>query len=284
MAPLKKYLKRKLKKYMKKRKSRVPRSLPLSRQTANITETMQILPGSVDGTSGFPNQIFNRIFALAQFPRAMLIAPNFRYYRAKKVTWTYTPFSNVFQQFSGTTAPDVSIPYLYTVMNRTQDAYPLGIIKSSQRQSMEAMGCKPRTFTKKIVMSYRPNWCQAGAPLITLTGTPPNNAVTSLQNTQSTPSYKKVACTNYSVSGGPLITPVVPDPNTVSGSVGVYPVVFGDLCVWGGHLDYIYQANTIADELLYNVECTVDWEFSEPNFIMPGPREPPPTDVSGTVL
>ena len=53
-------------------------------QTCRVIESFE----AVDLNSNQPTQ---NIFTLAQFPRACNIAPNFRFYRAAKVIYTYDP-------------------------------------------------------------------------------------------------------------------------------------------------------------------------------------------------
>jgi len=159
------------------------------------------------------------------------------------------------------------------------DKYPVGQARYAGLQALEAQGAVARTFVKKIVVSYKPNWCQAGAQMVAYTGTPPNTAVTLLTTLNNTPSFKKVACPNWSITGQPNRAAVYEDYNGANGNTqGDMPATHGEWCVWGGHLDFIRQAVSQPNEQLYTLECSVDWEFTEPNFIVAGPRDPEPPE------
>lgn len=247
-------------------------------QTAHIVETVEIPFGNNARTSGTANQLFNRTFLLSMFPRATLVAPNFKLFRAKKVKWTYTPLNNTYQQ-QFVAAANVAIPQFFSVMNRTQDSDYEGQGQFTALASLEAMGATARLFTKKIVIEYRPNWNASGQTIVT-GGT---GGVTSANflTTGYTPSYRMVACPDWQLSGVTQTggSGFIPDLGDVPGAtIQTYPAVNGMYCVWNGHLDFVHQIGAIPAEQLYTLECTVEWEFAKPNFIIPGGREPPPVE------
>jgi len=116
-------------------------------QYAKITETYAF-------TDINPGLNYNFDFNLSQFIRASQLAPNFKWYKAAKVTWTIEPLYNTFQD--GTAGTEVTMPYYYSVMNRTQDNSQLLLT------DFQAMGCKPKKMISKQVKKNRQNWFSGG--------------------------------------------------------------------------------------------------------------------------
>lgn len=224
-------------------------------QFASVTETFQY-------NDSLPNIAYGRVFSLGDFARASRIASNYKWYKAAKVTYTYTPLYNTFQNEVGAT---ISKPQLYFKMNRSQDALPVNL------GSIQACGAKPQQFTSNKTISYVPNWCSPG--LIaenrnTVTGDIFEifqmglQAQTAWLPTSGTKNYEN----------GDLITPVTAPGLINLGVRNTY--VWPSRVLYNGHVDYIYQEN--STEPVYSLVITVKWMFKQPNFepfTTPPPRE-----------
>lgn len=204
-------------------------------QYASIIETID------EGASSLPNTLQSNWFALSQFARAKALACQFQYYRAKKVTYTYTPFYNTFQE--GVAAQK---PYMYTLMNRTQQFFLGGL------PQLQHSGARPKPFTGIVKISYKPNWCSPGLVARTNIETAP------IVNVGSQQQY------------GWLTTPLS-DPGSDSTtytleaaqSAGLpdidFPVVTPGIVVYNGHVTYVDQPGSTAP--VYNLLIQVHWEF-----------------------
>jgi len=134
-------------KHRKVRRGRARAGRGASKQMARIVETIEF-PNMNPDT---PNVHW---FNLSEFPRAANVAPNFRWYRAKKVTWCIDAQYNTFQET--TTGTGVTIPYMYVRMNRAQDS------GSFNGNDLIAMGAKPQKLIGRKIITYKPNWCSPG--------------------------------------------------------------------------------------------------------------------------
>lgn len=234
-------------------------------QTCKVVETFE----SVDLLANTPQQ---SIFTLAQFARASNIAPNFKWYRAARVIYTYDPLFNTFQDGVGTA--NASKPYLYTVMNRTQ----LGggtLATMAKLQQFQCAGARPIPLVKQFKLSYKPNWCSPG--LLQLRTTVPSGGGPNIQDYSSNglqPQYGWIACPPY--LGG-----VIPADSTGT-NTGDYPItvslapptiasvdnsyVYNNMVVYNGHevfADQKYTGGDPANQPIARVTVTVLWEFKE---------------------
>jgi len=236
----------------KVRRSRVPRSVGMFNdrgQLARIKETVEF-------TDLNPNLGYNFNFNLSQFRRASNLAPNFKFYKASLVEWTIEPLYNTFQD--GTTGGEITIPYVYMTMNRTQDS--TGI----QLADIQAMGAKPKKLTTKMVIKYKPNWCSPGLGAL-------------IKNQQA----QIVGSTNYGVKAqysylaspdtnpglntaqfqDPAVAPSAAFPNyPVMNQNNVNQVVYNGHTVW---VDQEIPTGTL--QAVARVTCTVNWEFKDPH-------------------
>lgn len=234
---------------------RIPRSLvPKSPQMARIKETIQFV-------DFLPNTSYLCAFNLAQFERANALALYFRWIKPAKVTWQFEPLYNTYQE-SGTVgvyAPGV--PYFYYAMNRTQDAHIYTL------SDLQAQGSKPKKFSSKITISYKPNWCSPG--LIVQGQT--NNSVIGLRNTGLKPEYGWTQSSNSSADNSANMDPAIPstiDGNTFNPQTGLTPDMTGNLSnqvLYNGHDIFISQPNGIDTQRVCRCTCTVEWIFKDPN-------------------
>lgn len=222
-------------------------------QMAKIIETIEF-------NKLAPNQALNCSFTLNQFERARTLATNFRWYKPTKVTWTLEPQYNVYQGASGG-AP--SVPYVYTIMNRTQDATLLSL------SDFLSMGAKPVKLTATKAIRYRPNWCIPG--LI-------------VQNVVQTTGFGG-ALNNVYMNGMKAAYDWLQAPNNLPGSQSnpsqIVPLkasqVFANTpvnnvpsaTVFNGHQYYInQQIAPTTSTALYKVTCQVHWSFKDPKNVL----------------
>ena len=204
---------------------------------ARITEVALFTPPS-------GNQDYNYAFALQQFARAKALSANFKYYRAKRVVWTYLPEYNVFQSGAG----QVSIPQMSMIMNRTGDNTVW------TPAEYDAQGAVPKTFTKKRVIAYKPSLVQS----IQYSMNPAlgNNNGT---NVGARALYNEwIATSDYS-------TAMLP-----AGSLPTVIPTINEVVLYYGHSIYWTTTSTAPDEpKLAQVYCEVEWEFKDPLFNAP---------------
>lgn len=253
------------------RRNRVPRSLNPMNQHATLIETV---PLDVCAQ----NVLTPRYFSLNMFPRSVDVAYNFKYYRAAWVEWTYTPLYNTFQEDAAET--NVQVPYMYTIMNRTQDSFAPAT-KATAAQFIETQGAKPKTFTKKIVLRYKPNWTSPG--LVNVRA--PAGLVNYVVNLGSTPSYKWLSCpTQLGGQGsgntyGQQQINLISGSNTMPGGVGLIDTA---TVVYNGHYEFFDQVgNSGTEPTTGHLSCTVKWEFKNPGGVYINPRDPAPTGDTG---
>lgn len=241
------------------RKTRVPRSVRGGfndfGQMARIKETV----GYVDV---LPNMGYNFNFNLSQYRRAMNLAPNFKWYKPTKVTWTIEPLYNTFQD--GNAGTEITVPYLYMTMNRTQDSTGLSL------EDIQAMGAKPQKLVNKKVISYRPNWCSPGLNTY---------AVQPVQGSPSGTVNSLIRFTNMGLKAQYdwVASPVQPvpdpaDPNEPSYIVPDLPfntgqdgmnAVNASQVVYNGHTIWIEQLG--STQRCARVVATVHWSFKDPH-------------------
>lgn len=223
---------------------------------AHISET-------VEYNDFLPNTSYYNGFNLATFSRASSLAKSFRYYKPTKVTWVYEGIYNTFQESSATTPATPGLPYLYSVMNRTQNNHNYSLA------DLQAMGGKPRKLSGKITVSYKPNWCSSGLMIQGQT----NNSIVGLRSMGQKAEWGWLQCpvddTVTDGSTGP--EPVI--PTTITGTsfnpqTGLTPKMTGDMAdqvLFNGHDIYIDQANGINVNRICRVSCTVQWSFKGAN-------------------
>jgi hypothetical protein len=236
---------------------------------AKIVETLEFADLTVKSS-------YNCIFSLAQFPRACTVAASFQFYKAAKVTWSYEPCYNTFQ--SGNVA--TSKPYLYIVMNRTQNTNNAATITQ-----LQACGAKPVALVSTRKVTYRPNWCSPGLTAINPGPNPSDNVYYS-QGLQS--QYGWLASSGLLTSlqnGGPAgsggsFNP--PDLNPqgirpINQSVDVTNInqsIQTNSAVYNGHTSFVDQEYVGAEaQVIARLTCTVEWHFKGAVFNSPiGPQ------------
>ncbi|UAU47016.1 Cap [Chicken proventriculitis-associated circular virus 23] len=239
------------------RKSRVPRGVRGMNdhgQMARIKETVSYI-------DVVPNTGYNFNFNLSQYRRAMQLAPNFKFYKPTKVTWTIEPLYNTFQD--GNAGTEITVPYLYMTMNRTQDTTGLSL------EDIQAMGAKPQKLINKKVISYRPNWCVPGLTTYAngTFNTPTGTANAIIRQTHLgmkavydwVPSPVQVPANPSDANEPNYIVPALPF-NT--GQDGMNAVNANQV-IYNGHTIWIEQLG--STQRCARVVATVHWSFKGPH-------------------
>lgn len=225
-------------------------------QMARIKETVAYI--DMVANTGY---VFN--FNLSQYRRALQLAPNFKWYKPTKVTWSIEPLYNTFQD--GAVGTEISVPYLYSTMNRTQDSTGISL------DDIQAMGARPQKLVGKKSISYRPNWCSPGlntyANQLVSTPTGTANAIVRFTNLGLRANYDWVASPGQ-INSPPdnAATPVylVPTAPVGFGQDGMNAVNNSQV-IYNGHIIYIEQVKSTPNQPVARVSATVHWSFKDPN-------------------
>jgi len=221
------------------------------KQIARIMETVEFNDINSD-------TLYNFQFNLSQFTRASALAPSFKFYKAAKVTWTLEALYNTFQENNGGTG--ISQPFLYTVMNRTQDT--TGQIVSD----LQAMGAKPKKFIGKHELTYRPNWCSPGLSIFTAgTDTILNTSSPLAQGLKV--QYAWLASPNTNATGGiSTFTPTNPTTYPPGTNVAAAKIIANQV-VYNGHTIFVDQLVPPSAPLTVGrLTCTVEWHFKDAHY------------------
>ena len=196
------------------------------------------------------------VFNLSQFARASELARNFRWYKAAKVSWTLEPLFNSFIDTSATTD---TIPYLYKLMDRTQDNLSMTLA------DFQASGAKPSKLTSKKVLTYVPNWCSPGLTSYLSTPTNPLSGINS-QGLKAEFAYlASPDDSNLAADIPQYMTPLdTRDPtiptNTAMVAINVNQVTYNGMDI------YIDQATNQGEPIVARLIATVTWLFKDPKF------------------
>lgn len=218
-----------------------------SRQYATIQETIEFKDIA-------PNTATSLVFNLSQFSRAMALAKNFRWYKAVKVEWAIEPLYNIY--YDNTTGD--TVPYLYSVMDRTQDT--LGITLAD----IQGMGSKPVKLINKKVFSFVPNWCSPG---LTTYQSNETGAITGL-NQQGLKAQYSYLCAPNDANRAPNIPEYMlpidtrdPVPvNSGMNAVNTNQVTYNGMDLW------IDQAISQGNPLIARCTATVTWAFKDAKY------------------
>ena len=226
---------------------RRPRANPRHNQTTGALSSVKHyarITEAVNFTAMVANTDYNYQFSLSLFARAVEVSKNFKFYRAKRVSWTYLPDYNTFQVGAGS----VSVPQVSLIMNRTGDS------TIWTPAEYDAQGAVPKQFNKKMVVAYNPNIVQSIQYINNSTAPTPftgNVGARPVYNEWiNTGSYNRVVNT----PGAPPAIGIIPEQN--------------NLLLYQGHSMYWYVTSTAPSEpAIGSVICEVEWEFKDPLFI-----------------
>lgn len=240
---------------------------PLS-QRASCIETISAFPVAANTV------LTQDSFMLGQFPRASSLAALYKFYKAEYVEWEYTPQYNTFQDDINDT--NQQIPYMYTIMNRTQDA---NIVPFAQTvQYFQSQGVTPKKFTSKVVIRYKPNWCSPGLIMQRLNPNPNTPFLDGIASSGHKIEYGWLASPDTGSTGRPSTTMTIvnPDPQTFPAGFNI-PQSFPLSTVYNGHVTFFSQGpNFTTSQKVGTLVCRVKWAFKQPGFLAP---TPPPTSV-----
>lgn len=250
----------------KARKSRVPRSLNPQNQFATSLETVSLATLT-------DNSLYQHSFNLGQFPRSSAIGACYKFCRPVEVVWEYSPLYNTFQE-SSTGSSGVTVPIFYSYMNRTGNM-TAPTVPEQQREWIQSTGARPKQFTKKIVIKYKPNWLSSG--LLTYANAEGTENVNRLISMGSKAEFGWVPCPDHipqAVTEDGAYALEVPHqaykpdtvPGDLSGLSGINPVgVSTNGINYQGHYTFIRQAVQGSTIAVAELRMTVKWEFKNPN-------------------
>ena len=233
---------------------RRPRRIPRAPGGTNDRGQIARIKETLEFNDLLSNTSYNFAFDLSQFARASALAPLFKWYRASYVEWRIEPTYNTFQEG---TATNVSIPYLYVTMNRTQDNTGLNL------QDIQAMGAKGQKLTTIKKISYKPNWCSSGLNVIHFNSA---SAIDNMATLGLKAQYSYLACpdTNNGLGNASGFNPANP---TVPASLLVPVGVIANQALYNGHNVWIDQEFG-SGPTIGRVTCTVHWEFKDPHYTL----------------
>lgn len=233
---------KKLTKRTKRKSNRKPKSYKggiSNKHYATLTETVTLSDISA-------NQTNYEVFQLNQFKRALSIAPNFKFYRAKFVLYKYEPIYNFFSEGN---AGQETIPLAYMVMNRTQERF------NYTTGQLQEQGAIPRKFTSAISLKYKPNWCSQGLGAYTQA---PGQPITSINAQGLQKQYGWLA--SPAVSGALDVTnPII--SNTLTNNNTFPMAVYSTNTIYNGHIARFEQQTVGSIAELARRTVTVVWEF-----------------------
>jgi len=180
---------------------------------------------------------------LSQFPRALSVSTNYRFYRCKKVEVEFIPYANVF-------APGTAFPELYCQVDRTQGIAGAGIpLPLPTKEIMMSRGVLPVKWTSNIKRSYSPSVLRNENFIQNAFG----GNVLSIASVTATPVlYKWYATQQYFV-----------DP-VQSAATQIHPTWGPSSLNYFGMAYCVDQPLAAAEAILGTIKVKVHWEFKEP--------------------
>jgi len=184
---------------------------------------------------------------LDQYPRALAVSANYRFYRCKKVELEFIPYANVF-------APGTAFPELYFQVDRVQGAtLPGASLPIPTKNMMLARGVMPQKWTGTIRKSYTPSVLRLEN---LYQNVEPQGVVSSIAATTSTPVLYKWYATQSQFSP--------PTPGAATPVGGLYNPA--SLRYFGAAY-FINQELAQPAAVLGTIKMRVHWEFKEPNWV-----------------
>lgn len=225
---------------------RIPRAMPAMAgkgQGAQCIETLDL--NTINANLG---QAYT--FTLGLFPRAYAMSTLFSFYKAVKVTWTYEPLFNTFQETAGAAGK----PYIVMVMNRQQEQLSLGY------RNLLSAGGRPVPLSSVKKMTYTPNWCSPG--ISHYTGNFSTGDISSLQSTGLQKQYGWIATPGttpigaFNPGSGDNFTNVI---NDTTSSQQTFPMNYVNV-TYNGHVSHVFQDGALNSPIC-RVTCQVHWVF-----------------------
>lgn len=218
-----------------------------------------------------PNTAYSLLFNLSQFSRASALAKNFRFYKAMKVEWALEPLYNIYYD----NATGDTVPYLYKVMDRTQDT--LGITL----QDIQGMGAKPIKLVSKKTFTFTPNWCSGG--LTTYVNNEASGAIARLTHQGMRAEYSYLASPNDSNLAPDVPQYLVPADTAIPAPASGMNAINTNQVTYNGMDLWIDQSISAGNPLIARCTATVTWSFKDAKFSEfvrdPAPLEPKVLEV-----
>jgi hypothetical protein len=254
----------------KNRKAQNPMSSAISMlsdkgQYAHIKETLI----STAHAGILPNVDIESSFNLAQYPRAFAMSSLFKFYRAKRVVYTYTPFYNTFQEGAGAGVGGPAKPQMYCAMNRSGDLQPFTLA-----QVLE-LGVKPIPFSKNLQIAYKPNWLIGGLA----NGESLNNPNAQVITNGAKVSYDWLPTASIILDPGSQRPPSLGIQTNINTGIYLSQTSVQVSPTYQGHRIYISQPNAPVNTAIALETITVEWEFKGANPGLPLTQEPKPPAV-----
>lgn len=257
----------------KGRKPRVPRPVSMNPQNQFATSLETINFASITD-----NSLYQHSFNLGQFPRSSAIAACYKWCRPVEVCYEYTPLYNTFQE-STSGGAGVTVPLFFSYMNRTGDTR-VPSTPAKQLAWIQSTGTRARTFNKKIVLKYKPNWLSSG--LLTYADDTSTNHVNRLITMGAKAEFGWIPCPSaipQAVTEAGAYALEVPvqayKPDAIPADLGGLEATTGSTAVapvgiitngvnYQGHYTYIRQAVEGTTRGVAELRITVKWEFKNP--------------------
>jgi len=262
------------------RRGRVPRSLNPQAQFATSVETFNVAPLT-------DNSLYSHSFNLGQFPRSSAIAACYKWCRPVEVSYEYIPLYNTFQE-STTGGAGVTVPIFFSYMNRTGNT-KAPTPAAQQLEWIQSTGARAKTFNKKIVLKYKPNWLSSG--LLTYGNAEGTENVSRLVSMGAKAEFGWVPCPDgipQAVTQAGDYSLTVPGqaykPDTIPSDLETGLPLLNPVSVitngvnYQGHFTYIRQAVEGSTQAVAELRITVKWQFKNPNpqFYLLQVRDPEP--------
>lgn len=201
--------------------------------------------------------------SLNDFPRALAVSRQYRFYRCKKIEVEFIPYANLF-------APGTAFPELYVQVDRTQGIQfgPANPLPIPTKGIMMSRGILPVKWTSVVKRTYAPSVLRQENFIQNY-----NGGVDSIASITATPVlYKWYATQSYFTPPG-------------GAGPGAYPT-YG---MWGPQYLRYYGLAYCVDQplaapgaVLGTIKIKVYWEFKEP--LVSAEPVPPTVDVSGNLV
>lgn len=225
------------KRAIRKRIARPRRMLNANKQDKAVVVESHELIATPEGGNFIGHQ-------LDQYPRALAVAKNYRYYRCRKVEISFIPYANLF-------APGTAFPELYFQIDRTQGiVLPGATLPLPTKNMMLARGVMPIKWTGVVNKSYSPSVCR----LENLWQNKLGDSLTGIAGTTTTPVLYKWYATQQVAYGDP-------PQNAASPVMGNYSPA--SLRYFGAAY-FIDQPLAPPSAVLGTIKMRVHWEFKQP--------------------
>ena len=197
---------------------------------------------------------------LSQFPRALAVSKQFRFYRCKKVELEFIPYANVF-------TPGTAFPELYFQTDRTQNVDTGVPLPLPSKAIMMSRGVMPAKWTSIIKRSYVPSVLRNENFIQNVLG----SDVQSIAAVSSTPvKYRWYATQQYFVA---------PPGNAAS---PISPTWGPSALRYFGAAYYIDQPLAAPSAILGTIKIKVHWEFKQP--LVAAEPAPPSESETGPIV